>query len=106
VLPFERFEKPRDTGRILVLNVGMAKTSSSAHTAPKGHATRTQGRGGEGRSLFGPALQWILVVVAGLAILGGIMYVGRDVRSNLGGGGGHGAPAEVLVGLNADPLAA
>jgi hypothetical protein len=44
---------------------------------------------------MGPTMQWVLVVVAALAIMGGVFYFGRDARSDLGGGGGHsGAPAD------------
>lgn len=72
--------------------VGM---SGSAITEPKGRATRARNADAGGRSLMGPTLQWILVVVAALAIMAGIFYFGRDVRSNYGGGGGHsGAPAD------------
>ncbi|MFT6762595.1 MAG: hypothetical protein ACJAXA_001245 [Candidatus Aldehydirespiratoraceae bacterium] len=106
VSAFERFAKSRDSRPIVVLNVNMAKTTSSAHTAPKGHATRAQGST-EGRSFFGPALQWVVVILAGLAIIGAIMFLGRDVRSSVAsGGGGHGPSVEVVVDLNTDHLVA
>lgn len=70
--------------------------SGSAITEPKGRATRARNDAANGRSLMGPTMQWFLVIVAGLAILGGIFYFGRDVRSNFGGGGGghSGAPVD------------
>lgn len=70
--------------------------SGKAVTAPKGRATRARNQDLDGSSFFGPTMQWILVIVAALAIMAGIFYFGRDVRSDLGGGGGHsGAPADV-----------
>lgn len=70
--------------------------SGKAVTAPKGRATRARNEAVGGRSFFGPTLQWVLVIVATLAVLGAIYYFAGDVRSDLGGGGGHsGAPADV-----------
>jgi hypothetical protein len=69
--------------------------SGSAVTAPKGRATKARNDEDGGRSFMGPTMQWVLVVVAALAIMGGIFYFGRGARSDLGGGGGRsGAPAD------------
>ena len=68
--------------------------SGSSVTAPKGRATRARNDDASGRSFIGPTMQWVLVIVAGLAIMGGLFYFGRDVRSDLGGGGHSGAPAD------------
>jgi hypothetical protein len=76
----------------------MTTSSGSARTAPKGHATPTQSPDGEGRTFFTPTIQWILVVLAGLAIIGGIIYFGSDIGDGGGGGGNHSglAPAAVV----------
>lgn len=69
--------------------------SGSAVTEPKGRATRARNDDVGGRSFFGPTMQWFLVVVAACAIMAGIFYLARDVRSSGGGGGHSGAPAVV-----------
>jgi len=67
--------------------------SGSAITPPKGRATKARNEDAGGRSFMGPIMQWALVIVAALAILGGILYFGRGVQSNYGGGH-SGAPAD------------
>lgn len=70
--------------------------SGSAVTEPKGRATKARNEDARRRSFMGPMMQWLLLIITALAIIGGIFYVGRNVRSNFGGGGGgHGAPADV-----------
>jgi hypothetical protein len=95
----ERFPKLRDISAIVVLNVRMAgkASSGSATTAPKGRATRGRSDADEGRSFMSPTMQWVLAVLVVLAIIGGILYFGRDIGSNYGGGGGHSAPAPSMV---------
>jgi len=83
----------------VVLNVAMATSSGSARTAPKGKATPTRNSGDGGQTFFTPTIQWILVVIAGLAVLGAIIYFGSDIGD---GGGDEGvnhsglAPAAVV----------
>jgi hypothetical protein len=68
--------------------------NESAFTAPKGRATKARNDDDGRRPFLGPTMQWVLVVVAALAIMVGVFYLGRDVRSNTGGGGHSGAPAD------------
>lgn len=75
-----------------------SKSTGSARTAPKGRAT--PGRGGDtgGRRLLTPTMQWLIAIVVGLAILGGIMYMLRDENAGIGLGGDGGlAPTEAVV---------
>lgn len=91
----EPFAKPRDSRTRLVLNVAMATSSGSARTAPKGKATPTRDSEDGGWTFFTPTIQWILVVIAGLAVFGAIIYFGSDIGGG-GGGGNHGlAPVAV-----------
>lgn len=66
--------------------------SKSAVTPPKGRATRARNDSGGRRTVIGPKLQWVLVVLAGLAVMGAIFYFGRDVQSNH-----NGAPADAAI---------
>jgi hypothetical protein len=96
VIETEPFTKPRDTGRAMVFNVAMTTSSGSARTAPKGKATPTRnadGRG-RGRAFLTPTIQWILVTIAGLAVVGAIIYFGSDIGD---GGGDHSGYAPVAV---------
>ena len=61
--------------------------SGSAVTPPKGRATRARNQAGRGRTIIGPKLQWVLVIIAALVVFGVIFYFGRDVRSDLNGSG-------------------
>ena len=75
----------------------MATSSGSARTAPKGKATPTRDSDDGGRTFLTPTIQWILVVIAGLAIFGAIIYFGSDIGGG-GGGGNHGlAPVAVVA---------
>lgn len=92
----ERFANGHGDRVTVVVAIGEnGQMSGSAITEPKGRATRARNSDASGRSFMGPTMQWVLVVIVGLAIIGGIFYFGRDVRSNFGGGGHSGAPAEV-----------
>lgn len=61
--------------------------SGSAVTPPKGRATRSRNDSAGRRSLLNPKLQWTLVVLGGLAVLGAIFYFGRDIQSDYNGAG-------------------
>jgi len=69
--------------------------SGKAVTAPKGRATRAQNDDVSARSFIGPTMQWVLVILAALAVMAAIFFFGRDFRSDFGGGGHSGAPADV-----------
>jgi len=87
----------------IVLNGGMAsKSTGSARTAPKGRATPGRGRDGGGGRLMTPTMQWIIVIVVGLAILVGIMYLLRDESADIGSGD-PGGPAPSVAALAAVP---
>ena len=76
----------------------MATSSSgSARTAPKGKATPTRAANGGDRTLFTPTIQWILVAVAGLAILGAVIYFGSDIGDGGGGVNNSGLAPAALV---------
>ena len=51
-----------------------------------------------------PTMQWVIVTIIGLVIIGAIFYFGRDVTSNLGGGH-SGAPATVELVEVIEPVA-
>lgn len=70
----------------MVFNVAMATSSGSARTAPKGRATPARNADDRGRTFLTPTIQWILAAIAGLAILGAIIYFGSDIGD---GGGAH-----------------
>jgi len=76
------------------------KSTGSAHTAPKGHATRARNADSAGRTLLTPMVQWILVILVGMAIVAAIFYFGSDLGSG-GGGGNHSglAPTDVASAL-------
>lgn len=76
--------------------------SGSSFTEPKGRATRAQNEAAAGSGM-NSTLQWALVILAGLVIIGVIFYLGRDVRSDLGADGPSGAPA-VVPAVMADPF--
>lgn len=65
-------------------------------TAPKGRATRAQNDVAGGNRFFGPTLQWVGILVVALIVMVGIFYFGRDFRSDYGGGGHSGAPADAV----------
>ena len=78
----------------------MATSSGSARTAPKGKATPTRNSVDGGQTFFTPTIQWILVVIAGLAVVGAIIYFGSDIGDGGGDGGvNHSglAPAGVVA---------
>lgn len=82
----------------MVLNVGMARSSGSARTAPKGRATPARhSSGGGGGSLLTPTVQWILVTLVGLLVIAAIIYFGSDLGDG-GGGVDHSglSPASVV----------
>ena len=82
----------------------MATSSGSARTAPKGKATPARNARSGDRTYFTPTIQWILVVIAGLAIVGAIIYFGSDFGDGGGGVDQNGlAPAAVIA---ASPSAA
>lgn len=58
--------------------------SGSAVTPPKGRATRAR-NDDVGRTTISPKVQWALAIIAALAVLGAILYIGRDVRSDFSG---------------------
>lgn len=61
--------------------------SGSAVTPPKGRATRARNDSSGRRSVIGPKLQWMLVIVGGLAVMGALLYFGRDIQSDYNGEG-------------------
>lgn len=72
--------------------------TGSAHTEPKGRATAARSEMGARRSFLSPTMEWILAVIVFLLVLAGIFYFFGDIRSTLGGGGGHsGAPADLVI---------
>ena len=94
----EPFTKPRDTGCTVVLNVHMATSSSGLGTH------RTEGAGDpdtrrrrQRSDMFTPTIQWMLVMIVGLALLGAIIYFGSDIGDG-GGGVNHSglAPAALV----------
>ena len=74
----------------------MATSNGSARTAPKGKATPTRNAVDDGRTFLTPTIQWILVVIAGLAVVGAIIYFGSDL-SDGGGGVDHSGLAPTAV---------
>jgi len=88
--------KPRDTGRAIVFNEAMATSSGSARTAPKGKATPSRNADDRGRTLLTPTIQWILAAIAGLAIVGAIIYFGSDIGDGDAGDRGI-APGAVVT---------
>lgn len=82
------------------LNGRMAsKTKTgSARTEPKGRATASRNADTGRRSMLSPTMEWVLAVIVFLLVLALIFYFFGDLRSTLGGGGGHsGAPLDVVV---------
>lgn len=63
--------------------------SGSSVTPPKGRATRARNDFGQ-NAIMSPKLQWALAILAALIVLGIILYLGRDVRSDL-----NGAPIDI-----------
>ena len=72
------------------------KSTGSARTAPKGHATRARNSGVAQRTLLTPTVQWILVALLGLMVVAAIIYFGSDIGS--GGGGGDHSGLELIGG--------
>lgn len=70
------------------------KSTGSARTAPKGHATRSRNSDVAARTLLTPTVQWILVALLGLMIVAAIVYFGSDLGSG-GGGGDHSGLAPI-----------
>jgi hypothetical protein len=56
----------------------MAHSDGSARTAPKGKATPPRTTRDVDRPLLTPTIQWILVAVVGLLIVGAIVYFSSD----------------------------
>ena len=79
----------------------MATSSGSARTAPKGRATPTRRTSDGGRTFLTPVIQWILVAIAGIAVLVAIIYFGSDIGDG-GGGVNHSGLAPVAV-VEGDP---
>ncbi len=75
--------------------------SKASVTPPKGKATRSRADNPNGGTFLTPAMQWLLVVLAGIAIIGAILYFGRDLRSNTGGGH-SGAPVAAVATVEFD----
>jgi len=61
----------------------MASTNPSSRTEPKGRATRPRNANVRS-SRISPMVQWIAIVVILSAIIGVLLYLGRDVRSTVG----------------------
>ena len=60
----------------------MAHSNGSARTAPKGEGDPARATpNGAGRTLFTPTIQWILVAIAGLLVIGAIIYFASDSGS-------------------------
>lgn len=79
------------------------RMSGSAVTEPKGRATRARNEDARRRSLIGPTLQWVLIVLALLAVVGAVLWFSRDVRSDVASA--YGAAADVVtrsVGVTAE----
>lgn len=81
----------------------MATSSGSGRTAPKGRATPPRNARGGGGTFLTPTIQWILVVIAGLLVLGAVIYVGSDVGR---GGGGIGQSSIAATAVIDAPAAA
>lgn len=62
----------------------MASSTRPGTTAPKGRPTRAR-NDDRSRSLFGSSIQWIVLIVLVVVIVGVVLYLTRDVRSTLGG---------------------
>lgn len=75
---------------------GKTHSTKNGYTEPKGRPT-VHATDNEVRNRISPTMEWVIVGVVLVAILGGIFYAGRDLRGagHGGGGGGHGAPADV-----------
>ena len=69
------------------------RSRSTATTAPKGRPTPSQHDSPRQRDTV--TLQWVGVGVAIVAIVGVMVWFGRDVGGQPIHGGGHGAPADV-----------
>lgn len=80
----------RDSGACIDHNVAM---SGSAVTPPKGRATRARNDDSGRRSRISARLQWSLVVLLALIVMGAIFYFGRDVQSDFNGAGPSGVSA-------------
>jgi hypothetical protein len=70
--------------------------SGKGYTAPKGRPTMRRSATVRG-SRFSSTVQWVLVVVAFVVVLGAVFYFGRDFRSGGTGGGQGGPPIEAPV---------
>ncbi len=57
--------------------------SGKAVTPPKGRATRARNDANGRGAIIGPKVQWAAAILAALVVLGVILYLGRDVRSDL-----------------------
>ena len=76
------------------------RTIGSARTAPKGRATPGRSSGGGRRRLLTPTVQWILVVLLGVAIVGTVLYLLRDTGTNVGAADESGAARPVVPTLD------
>lgn len=96
---FAKVDGVRVTDRSVIdQNVTMSR---SAVTPPKGHATRARNDNSRGRSIINPKLQWTLVILLSLAVMAGVFYFGRDVRSDYNGAGPSGATVAPAVAVRA-----
>lgn len=74
-------------------DTGSDNSRGKAYTAPKGRPT-THNYGAVKRSRLSSRMEWVLALLAFIAVLGAIFYFGAGWGPGGGGGGGpHGAPA-------------
>ncbi|WP_420452112.1 hypothetical protein [Ilumatobacter sp.] len=81
------------------------KSSGPARSAPKGRPTPPRGARRDGRATLSSRAQWAIVVVVGLLVIGFVLWLGRDVQSNLGAPGPRPAPAPAVAAPAPDPTA-
>ena len=80
-------------------------TTGSARTAPKGRATRPRNADTSGARWLNSTAQRILVMLAGLAILGAIIWFGSDIGDDIGGDQGGPLPSPAATVGSIDPAA-
>lgn len=61
--------------------------SGSSVTPPKGRATRARNADPQNRGVLSSKMQWAVAIIIGCAVLALVLYLGRDVRSDLNGAG-------------------
>lgn len=59
--------------------------SGKAVTPPKGRATRARNDANGRGAIISPKVQWAVAILGALIVLGIILYLGRDVRSDFAG---------------------